>query len=241
MNPRKRNFYWSTSLILVLAVHVGVFVWALYWHPHAIALSPPPAAMMVELQPLAPPPPPPPPQPQVEPEPEPEPPKVVEAPKPKLVIEQPKPKPKPKPPKPKPPEPKPQPPQPQTEPQPSNTPPAAPQQAAPRKSTINPEDMARSLWLSKVHAYLSSRMHYPQRERRFNKIGDRKSVMLSFIVDANGSISQAEVKNSNAKPSFDRDVLQQLRRAGSVPRPPAELLSGGQISLNFPLNFELTR
>ncbi|WXL25647.1 TonB family protein [Ectopseudomonas mendocina] len=247
MTNSRRDLYWAASLILVLAVHIGVFLWALYWKPEAIAIEAPPAAMMVELQPLAPPPAPAP-QPVVEPEPEPLP-KVVEAPKPKLVIEQPKPKPKPRP---KPPEPKPQPkPQPvpekpaQTQPQSestANTAPTAPKaaEAAPGRPAASNESL-RNVWLAKVHAHLSRRMHYPDRERRFSRIGDRHTVTLSFEVTPSGDILQAKVKDSTARASFDRDVLVQLRRASPVPQPPKELLGNGNVSLNFPLNFELTR
>jgi protein TonB len=248
MTHSRRNLYWSASLILVFAVHVGVFLWALYWKPEAIAIEAPPAAMMIELQPLAAPPPPAPPVPEQEPEPEPIP-KVVEAPKPKLVIEQPKPKPKPRP---KPPEPKSQPkPQPAPE-KPPETPapnqaPANTQASAPKAADASPgrpaasNESLRNVWLSKVHAHLSRRMHYPERERRFSRIGDRHTVTLSFEVTAGGEILQAKVKNSTARAGFDRDVLVQLRRASPVPVPPKELLGNGNVSLNFPLNFELTR
>ena len=117
MKKSSRTLSWVASLAVVVGLHVGLFLWAMYWQPQAMPVElPPPAAMIVELEPLPPaaPKPAPPPPPEVVPE-EPEPqPKIAEAPKPTLAVTPPKPKPKPKPPKPKPPEPKP--PEPQEQP-----------------------------------------------------------------------------------------------------------------------------
>lgn len=246
MTRFRRNLFWAASLLLVIALHFALFIWSRYWHPQAVAVEPPPAAMLIELQPLvAAPKPPPAVIEQPEPEPEPQP-KLVEAAKPKLVIAQPKPKPKPSPPEPKP--------QPKPQPQPVATPaaetaqanrndaaPAAPQQAAARQSAPSTDHPARAAWLSKVHAHLSSRLHYPNRERRFNRIGHTQAVTLSFEVNARGDILLGKIKASTARPAFDREVLIQLRKASPVPRPPQELLSSGSISLDFPIKFELTR
>lgn len=241
MTRSRRSLSWAASLLLVIALHVALFIWALYWQPQAIAVEPPPAAMLVELQPLVAAPKPTPPVIQ-QPEPEPEPlPKLIEAPKPKLVIAKPKPKPKPRPPAPKP-QPKPvETPTPETAQASNDAPPAAQQQAAPRQSAPSEDNPARALWLSKVHAHLSSRLHYPDRERRFNRVGHIQAVTLTFDVNVRGDILLGKIKASTARPSFDRDVLIQLRKASPVPRPPQEVLSSGSISLDFPVKFELTR
>ncbi|PTS84897.1 energy transducer TonB [Pseudomonas sp. HMWF032] len=241
MTRSHRSLFWMASLLLVVTLHVALFIWALYWHPQAIAVEPPPAAMLVELQPLVAAPKPTPPVIQ-QPEPEPEPqPKLIEAPKPKLAVAQPKPKPKPRPPQPKP-QPKPvETPTPETAQASNDAAPAAQQQAAPRQSAPSEDHQARTLWLSKVHAHLSSRLHYPDRERRFNRIGHIQAVTLTFDVNGRGDILLGKIKASTARPSFDRDVLIQLRKASPVPRPPQEVLSSGSISLDFPIKFELTR
>lgn len=238
MTRSRRSLFWMASLLLVVTLHVALFIWALYWHPQAIAVEPPPAAMLVELQPQVAAKPAPPVIQQPEPEPEPQP-KLIEAPKPKLVIAQPKPKPKPRPP-----QPKPQPvqtPAPETAQASTDAAPAAQQQAAARQSAPSEDNQARAIWLSKVHAHLSKRLHYPDRERRFNRIGHTQAVTLTFNVNLRGDILLGKVKVSTARPSFDRDVLIQLRKASPVPRPPQEVLSSGSISLDFPIKFELTR
>ena len=71
----------------------------------------------------------------------------------------------------------------------------------------------------------------------------RREAIDAAILDVNvrGDILLGKIKASTARPSFDRDVLIQLRKASPVPRPPQEVLSSGSISLDFPIKFELTR
>ena len=241
MTRSRRSLSWAASLLLVIALHVALFIWALYWQPQAIAVEPPPAAMLVELQPL------------------------VAAPKPTPpVIQQPEPEPEPLPQADRSAQAKVgnRPTQAETQTAPAcaqttaktcgntypgngpgqhDAPPAAQQQAAPRQSAPSEDNPARALWLSKVHAHLSSRLHYPDRERRFNRVGHIQAVTLTFDVNVRGDILLGKIKASTARPSFDRDVLIQLRKASPVPRPPQEVLSSGSISLDFPVKFELTR
>ena len=47
--------------------------------------------------------------------------------------------------------------------------------------------------------------------------------------------------SSTARSSFDRDVQRQLRKASPVPPPPAKVLSGNRMTIDYPLNFTLTR
>ena len=49
------------------------------------------------------------------------------------------------------------------------------------------------------------------------------------------------MKQSTARSSFDRDVQRQLRKASPVPPPPAKVLSGNRMTIDYPLNFTLTR
>ena len=65
--------------------------------------------------------------------------------------------------------------------------------------------------------------------------------MVNFTIDAQGRILASEVKQSTARSSFDRDVQRQLRKASPVPPPPAKVLSGNRMTIDYPLNFTLTR
>ena len=243
MSQGKRKLsQWGVSLVVVLGLHIGLGLWALYWRPHAEVLELPPAAMMVELEPIpAPAPKPaPPPPPQVEPEPEPLP-KLAEAPKPKIAIA-PKPKPKPQPPKPKPPEPKPVKPQ-ETESvkesvaapttAPSNEKPAARQQAA----ASAPSD-ARPTWQSKLLSHLARYKRYPEDARRRGFEGVNR---LRFVVDANGKVLAYSLVGKSGSASLDRATLEMIRRAQPLPPPPPELLNNGSLEVVAPFVYSLDR
>lgn len=86
---------WALSFLVVLGLHIGVALWAMFWQIKPPPLELPPAAPVM-LAVLAPPPPPPPapvPTPQVQVDTPPEP-KLAEAPKAVLAVEKTKPKPK---------------------------------------------------------------------------------------------------------------------------------------------------
>jgi protein TonB len=244
MSQGKRKLsQWGVSLVVVLGLHLGLGLWALYWRPHAAPIELPPAAMIVELEPLpAPAPKPaPPPPPQVEPEPEPLP-KLVEAPKPKIAIA-PKPKPKPKPPKPKPPEPKPEKPR-ETEsmkesvaapttPAPSDSKPAAQQQAA----ASAPSD-AKPTWQSKLLSHLARYKRYPDDARRRGFEGVNR---LRFVVDAEGKVISYSLVGKSGSASLDRATLEMIRRAQPLPPPPPELLNNGSLEVVAPFVYSLDR
>ncbi|WP_394560209.1 energy transducer TonB [Aquipseudomonas alcaligenes] len=237
MSQARRLPLWAASLIAVIALHLVVYYAALLWKPAITPVLLEPAAMLIELEPVTAPPEPTPPQPIVEPEPEPIP-EVVEAPKPKLAIVKPKPKPKVKP----------QPPKPEVKPQPeapkvaSQEKAAAPVKAPAQQQTNQGEiDREKALWMAKLQAYLSKRLHYPERERRMNRAGSKHALLVNFTIDAHGRILASDVKRSTARGSFDQDVQRQLRRASPVPPPPAKILSGNSMSIDYPLNFTLTR
>jgi protein TonB len=237
MSPARRLPLWAVSLIAVIGLHLVVYYAALLWRPAVTPILLQPAAMLIELEPMVAPPQPTPPEPVIEEQPEPE---IVEVPEPKIAIVKPKPKPKVKP--------KPQPPKPEVKPQPE-APKVANQEktAAPIKAPVQQQvstgeiDRERAIWMAKVQAYLSKHLRYPDRERRFNKPGSKHALLLNFTIDTRGRILAAEVKQSTARNSFDRDVQRQLRKASPVPAPPTKVLSGGSMSIDYPLNFTLTR
>jgi protein TonB len=237
MSQARRLPLWALSLLAVIGLHLVAYWAALLWRPAVTPILLQPAAMLIELEPMVAPPEPTPPQPVIEEQPEPE---IVEVPEPKIAIVKPKPKPKV--------QPKPQPPKPEVKPQP-DAPKVASQEktAAPVKAPTQQQvstgeiDRERALWMAKVQAYLSKHLRYPDRERRFNKPGSKHALLLNFTIDTRGRILAAEVRQSTARSSFDRDVQRQLRKASPVPAPPNKVLSSGSMSIDYPLNFTLTR
>ena len=231
------------SLAMVLGVHaVGVLLMLNWSVPQAIEL--PPAAMMVELAPLPEPAPPPPPK--VVPQPpapveEPPLPKLVEAPKPKIAIPKPpKPKAKPQPPKPKP-EKKPEPPR-ETPPAeevvdtpPSNTP---PQKSAAPAPSIASNSNALPTWQSDLLRHLAKYKRYPEDARRRGLQGVNR---LRFVVDANGKVLSFSLAGGSGSAALDRATLEMIRRAGSLPKPPPELLNNGSIEVVAPFVYSLDR
>jgi protein TonB len=231
---------WTVSWLLVLAVHVGIGLWALYWHAEATPVELPPPAMIIELPPMPEVvPPPPAPAQIVEPEPEPQP-EVVEAPKPKLVLEKPKPKPKPKP-KVKPVEP----PKPEEKPaeqtlpdaQPAPpAPPAAP--TAPQPSSTSAPSEAQVTWQSKLLSHLARFKRYPEDARRRGAEGTSR---VRFTVDAEGNVLSVSLAGSSGNASLDRATVAMIRRAQPLPKPPADILDGNSKEVTAPFVYSLDR
>ena len=229
---------WGVSLLIVLALHLGLFLWALYWRPQAMPLEVPPAAMLIELEPLAAAPkpaPPPPPQIQQE-EPEPQP-KLVEAPQPKLAIAPPKPKPRP---------PQPVAPKPQAKPAdnpPQETPPAPiaaadDKPAAPQQAAVSAPSKAKTSWQSKLLSHLSRYKRYPEDARRR---GFEGTVRLRFVLDGQGKVLSYSLAGRSGSASLDRATLEMIRRAQPLPAPPAEMLQNGQLEIVAPFVYSLDR
>ncbi|WP_060507701.1 energy transducer TonB [Pseudomonas sp. NBRC 111124] len=229
------------SLAIVLGVHVVAVLLTLNWSvPQAIEL--PPAAMMVELAPLPEPAPPPPPK--AAPQPpapveEPPLPKLVEAPKPKIAIAKPpKPKPKPQPPKP---EKKPEPPKDEpakeqvADTPPSNTP---PQKSAAPAPSIASNSQALPTWQSDLLRHLAKYKRYPEDARRRGLQGINR---LRFVVDAEGKVVSYSMAGGSGSAALDRATMEMIRRAGTVPKPPAELLTNGTIEVVAPFVYSLDR
>ena len=223
---------YSGSLALVLGVHAVAVLLMLNWSvPQAIEL--PPAAMMVELAPLPEPAPPPPPK--AVPQPpapveEPPLPKVVEAPKPKIAI--------PKPPKPekKPEPPKEAPPTKETvDAPPSNTP---PQKSAAPAPSVASNSTALPTWQSDLLRHLAKYKRYPEDARRRGLQGINR---LRFVVDAEGKVVSYSLAGGSGSASLDRATMEMIRRAGKVPKPPAELLNNGTIEVVAPFVYSLDR
>lgn len=246
---------WGLSLLLVLAVHVGVALWSLLWRaqPTPPPVAPPPA-MLVELAPAPAAAPaaaaaPPPPAPAPPPEPV-APPKLAEAPKPKLAVPPPPPKPRPQPPKPEPkPQPKPEP-RPAEPPTPApavaSAPAAAPANAAPSaKPAAQPAasgspapSSAAPNWQGILLGHLNRYKRYPEEARRR---GQQGVVKLRFVLDGQGKVLSFELAAPSGSAALDRATLEMIQRAQPLPPPPAELLQGGRLEVVAPFVYSLER
>lgn len=237
MKKPSRTLSWGGSLILVIGLHAGLFIWALYWQPQAKPVEPPPQAMLIELEPLAAPKPAPAPPPVARPqEPEPQP-KLVEAPKPKLVVAPPKPKPRP----PKPIVTKPQlkaqdKPAQQTAPAPVAS--AADKPAAPQHAAASAPSKAEVSWQSKLISHLSRYKRYPDDALRRGLEGVNR---LRFVVDGNGKVLSYTLVGKSGSLSLDRATQQMIRRAQPLPPPPAEMLTNGRVEIVAPFVYALER
>lgn len=231
---------WTVSWLFVLAVHIGIGLWALYWHPETVAVELPPPAMIIELPPMPEVvPPPPAPAEMVAPEPEPVP-EVVEAPKPKIVLEKPKPKPKPKPKEkpiepPKPVEKPAEQPMPDAEPAPP-APPSAP--TAPQPSSTAAPSQAEITWQSKLLSHLARFKRYPDDARRRGAEGTSR---IRFSVDAEGKVLSVSLAGSSGNASLDRATISMIRRAQPLPVPPADILNGNSVEVVAPFVYSLDR
>lgn len=240
---------WGLSLLLVLAVHVGVALWSLLWRaqPTPPPVAPPPA-MLVELAPAPAAAPaaaaaPPPPAPAPPPEPV-APPKLAEAPKPKLAL--PPPKPRPQPPKPQP-KPEPRPAEPPTPaPAVASAPAAAPASAAPSaKPAAQPAasgspapSSAAPNWQGILLGHLNRYKRYPEEARRR---GQQGVVKLRFVLDGQGKVLSFELAAPSGSAALDRATLEMIQRAQPLPPPPAELLQGGRLEVVAPFVYSLER
>ncbi|MBD1550081.1 energy transducer TonB family protein [Pseudomonas typographi] len=245
MNPTGKQVYrYAGGLAVVLGVHAAVIIIALNW-PGPKPIEMPPAAMVVELPPLPEPPaPPPPPQvaQQQPPAPVEEPPlpKLAEAPTPKIAVPKPvKPKAKPQP---KPMEKKPDPPKEvpeqaaKTEPTESEK--AAAPKPAPQQPAAPPSNSeAKRTWQSDLLQHLAKYKEYPRMARMRRNEG---TVVLEFTLDSDGKLLEVAVAMSSGSSLLDEAAVKQVRKAAPMPKPPAELLSGGTVKLKAPFNFNLT-
>jgi protein TonB len=248
---------WTISLLLVLALHVGLLVMIALRHNLIEPIGMPPAAIMIDLAPLpaaapaepAPPPvvepvvqPPVPPH-EVVPLPEPELPKFAPSPAPHPAVTLPAPQP---------PKPRPKvkhvehPPRPLREAEP-----APPQQAAPalpapsattpqsaaRQSTASSAASARATWQAQLLAWLEKYKRYPRVAQEQRQQG---VVYLRFAIDRQGRVLSSQINKSSGFELLDDEVLALVQRAQPLPSPPSEV-TGNRIELQVPVSFTLRR
>ena len=224
ITARQKLTRYGGSLAIVLGIHAVAIIIALNRPVHD-PVQAPPLAMTVELAPmLAPSPPAPPPV--VTPPKPPEPeeklpiPKLAEAPKPEKRQETPA-------------EP--------SEKAPSDTPPTnapAEKSAAPVAGPTSQQIAAKANWQGSLLAHLAKYKKYPPAALARGKEGTSR---LRFVVDAEGKVLSYELVGSAGTADLDRATLDMIRRASPVPKPPAEMLANGTITITAPFTYNIER
>jgi periplasmic protein TonB len=246
---------WTTSGVLVLAMHGAVAAAMIHWH-EAEDFAQPTAALVIDLAPFPVSPPesntelPPGPE-QVEAEASPQVPvkevkepveekaetehtqeaqsEVEQAPNPEVALES------------KPPEPEPvQTPQESQPPAPETTAPqatqvakadvaAAPMQGAPSVDTSN----AIPSWRNEVVAKLERNKRFPHGAER-----SRGTAQVFFSIDRQGQVTASRVVKSSGSAALDRAALDMIARAAPFP-PPPPALAGPEVRLTVPVRFNM--
>lgn len=112
------------------------------------------------------------------------------------------------------------------------------QVAAAISSDSSLSQQAELNWKSRLQGHLIGFKRYPSSARKQQRQG---TATIRFMVDKNGYVSAAKLTNSSGVPALDREALAIIKRAEPLPKPPAELLSNGQITLSLPVDFNLKR
>lgn len=228
---------WSVSLGLVLAVHLLAL--PLLLARQAAAPPPPPPPLLVDLAPPAPPPPAPtPPKPDVKPEPKPLP---TPKPTPKPVVKtehHPPPKPvalaTPQPMQTTPPAPTA--PVPEVANAPAEMAPAPPAPAAPAPPPPPASSGGPDSFEGRLMAALNRVKRYPALARAKHQTG---VVWLRIVIDRRGHVLSSQLVKGSAFPSLNDEAVALAQRADPLPSPP-DSLTGEQITVNVPVDFNFT-
>ncbi|MFZ3182851.1 MAG: energy transducer TonB, partial [Pseudomonas sp.] len=79
---------------------------------------------------------------------------------------------------------------------------------------------------------------YPDEARRR---GIQGTSQVRFNLDRNGKVLSVELAKSSGNNALDQATLAMIRRASPVPKPPAEMLSSGQLEIVAPFIYALER
>ena len=86
--------------------------------------------------------------------------------------------------------------------------------------------------------HLAKYKRYPEDARRRGLQGINR---LRFVVDAEGKVVSYSMAGGSGSAALDRATLEMIRRAGTVPKPPPELLNNGTIEVVAPFVYSLDR
>ena len=118
---------------------------------------------------------------------------------------------------------------------PSNSP---PQKSAAPQPSIASNSKALPTWQSDLLRHLAKYKRYPEDARRRGLQGINR---LRFVVDADGKVFSYSLAGGSGSAALDRATMEMIRRAGSLPKPPAELLTNGSIEVVAPFVYSLDK
>lgn len=92
-------------------------------------------------------------------------------------------------------------------------------------------------WRGRLQGHLMNFKRYPPGARKKHQQG---TPAIRFVVNQDGYVLSAQLVNSSKFRLLDSEALELIKRAQPLPKPPAELLSQGQITITMPIGFNLT-
>ncbi|MFH2132944.1 MAG: energy transducer TonB, partial [bacterium] len=94
----------------------------------------------------------------------------------------------------------------------------------------DPEQYYLQQHFKTIHEIVRKRIQYPKVARRMGWTG---KVLVSFLVDKNGDVSDIEIVKSSGYPLLDKSAVSAIRRIACFPKPPMTA------KIIIPINFEL--
>lgn len=94
----------------------------------------------------------------------------------------------------------------------------------------------RMNWRGRLQGHLTNFKRYPFDARKKRQEG---TATIRFVVNQDGYVLSAKLINSSGIGVLDTEALAAIKRAQPLPKPPAELIPHGQITLTLPVGFNI--
>ncbi|CNK15892.1 putative TonB protein [Yersinia frederiksenii] len=91
-------------------------------------------------------------------------------------------------------------------------------------------------WRGRLQGHLAKFKRYPFDARKKRQEG---TATIRFVVNQDGYVLSAKLINSSGVGILDAEALAAIKRAQPLPKPPAELIPQGQITLTLPVGFNI--
>ncbi len=107
-------------------------------------------------------------------------------------------------------------------------------------AAVNSDSMhnrqAKINWRNRLQGHLLDFKRYPPGARKQRRQG---SATVRFVVNKDGRVLSAQLINSSGTAILDREALATVQRAQPLPKPPAEMLTHGQVKITLPIDFNI--